>query len=114
MILKRRAWSRVLCSSLMEGLDRIADNTSHKASNWKRAKRIWLLGLDFRPLMPRGGKSTGTVETSGVFKRGTVNTSPAPLSWEFPESSIFLAPNFNSENKNNDRLVIAEDCGEEK
>ena len=62
----------------------------------------------------RGRKTTGTVETSAVFKRGTVNTSPAPLSWEFPESSIFLAPNFNSENKNNDRLVIAEDCGEEK
>ena len=54
------------------------------------------------------------METSGVFKRGTVNTSPAPLSWEFPESSIFLAPIFDSENKNNDRIVIAEDCGEEK
>ena len=64
--------------------------------------------------MPRGSKSTGTVETTGVFKCWTVNTSPAPLSWEILESSIFLAPNFNSENKNNDRIVIAEDCGEEK
>ena len=72
------------------------------------------LGLIFVHSCLRGRKTTGTVETSAVFKRGTVNTSPAPLSWEFPESSIFLAPIFNSENKNNDRIVIAEDCGEEK
>ena len=72
------------------------------------------LGLIFVYSCLRGRKTTGTVETSAVFKRGTVNTSLAPLSWEFPESSIFLAPNFNSENKNNDRLVIAEDRGEEK